>query len=161
MDEVTKLKYEAAKAECEKHSARINFALHALGKKMPLSEVSFKTLDDESVALLDQFLYRFTKMQDAIGTRLLPAAYRLLTQDDTVRPFIDVLNHLEKLRVLPSVDQWQNFRNARNAIAHEYPERESESVAAINYLYNNWNAFEAMYQHIIHKTDTALQGVKL
>lgn len=35
---------------------------------------------------------------------------------------LDVLNRLEKLRIIDYVETWDKLREIRNAIAHEYPE---------------------------------------
>ena len=38
-------------------------------------------------------------------------------------PFLDKLNRAEKLKILPSVEQWQILRELRNQTAHEYPDQ--------------------------------------
>lgn len=135
MGEVERLKLISAKHECEKHEARILKALEILKPSFPFTVNNINSFDDGRVAVLDQFLYRFAKLQDCIGLRLIPALYEALENDDRPLAFIDILNRLEKLGLLSSVNDWQFFRALRNNLAHEYPEREEDVVEAVNLLF--------------------------
>ena len=148
MDEVIKLKCASALEECKKHIQRINTALKFLEPLFPLTEEALNALSDEQTAVLDQFLYRFAKLQDCIGLRLIPAVYALLESDTSAHPFIDILNRLEKLGVLTSAADWQYFRSLRNNFAHEYPDRSEDIVNAINALYASWDRFMMLYMKI-------------
>ena len=148
MDEVLKLKCASALEECKKHVQRINTALKFLEPLFPLTQDRLNALSDEQTAVLDQFLYRFAKLQDCIGLRLIPAVYSLLENDTSAHPFIDILNRLEKLGVLTSAADWQYFRSLRNNFAHEYPERSEDIVNAINALYASWDRFMMLYMKL-------------
>ena len=148
MDEVLKLKCASALEECKKHVQRINTALKFLEPLFPLTQDRLNALSDEQTAVLDQFLYRFAKLQDCIGLRLIPAVYSLLENDTTVHLFIDILNRLEKLGVLTSAADWQYVRSLRNNFAHEYPERSEDIVNAINALYASWDRFMMLYMKL-------------
>ena len=148
MDEIVKLKCASALEECKKHAQRINTALKFLEPLFPLTEAVLNALSDEQTAVLDQFLYRFAKLQDCIGLRLIPAVYALLESDTSAHPFIDILNRLEKLGVLTSAADWQYFRSLRNNFAHEYPDRSEDIVNAINALYASWDRFMMLYMKI-------------
>lgn len=89
----------------------------------PLKEPSVAEFTEEQVRTLDQLLFRFGKLQDAIGTRLLPATLQLVQEWRDNEPFLDKLNRAEKLGILPSVEQWQLLRELRNQTAHEYPDQ--------------------------------------
>lgn len=148
MDEVIKLKCTSALEECKKHVQRINTALKFLEPLFPLTEEALNALSDEQTAVLDQFLYRFAKLQDCIGLRLIPTVYALLESDTSAHPFIDILNRLEKLGVLTSAEDWQYFRSLRNNFAHEYPERSEDIVHGLNALYASWDRFMMLYMKI-------------
>ena len=148
MDEVVKLKCTSALEECKKHIQRINTALKFLEPLFPLTQDRLNALSDEQTAVLDQFLYRFAKLQDCIGLRLIPAVYALLESDTSAHPFIDILNRLEKLGVLTSAADWQYFRSLRNNFAHEYPDRPEDIVHGLNALYASWDKFMMLYMKI-------------
>lgn len=82
------------------------------------------------VRLVDQLLFRFTKLQDALGERLIPATLSLLQEPFEAWPMRDRLNRLEKLGVL-DVDQWLAWRDIRNRLAHEYPDQPDIRFAAL------------------------------
>ena len=157
MGEVERLKLISAKDECEKHEARILKALEILKPSFPLTVNNINSFDDDRVAVLDQFLYRFAKLQDCIGLRLIPALYEALESDDRPLAFIDILNRLEKLGLLSSVNDWQFFRTLRNNLAHEYPEREEDVVEAVNLLFFSWERFYTLYQPLIKKADDLIK----
>ena len=157
MGEVERLKLISAKDECKKHEARILKALEILKPSFPLTVNNINSFDDGRVAVLDQFLYRFAKLQDCIGLRLIPALYEALESDDRPLAFIDILNRLEKLGLLSSVNDWQFFRTLRNNLAHEYPEREEDVVEAVNLLFFSWERFYTLYQPLIKKADDLIK----
>ena len=153
MDEIVKLKCASALEECKKHIHRIDTARKFLEPLFPLTEGRLNALSDEQTAVLDQFLYRFAKLQDCIGLRLIPTVYSLLENDTTAHPFIDILNRLEKFGVLTSAVDWQYFRLLRNNFAHEYPERPDDIINGVNALYTSWDKFTALYSKLAATTE--------
>ena len=72
--------------------------------------------------LLDQFVLRFTKLQDTMGTHVLRQfAAQVLAEPVEGLPFIEVLGLLERHGYL-TVQDWAMQRATRNALTHEYPE---------------------------------------
>jgi len=55
---------------CDKHFIRIAKALEGLKESLPLDEEIYLGLDSEAVMRLDQFIFRFSKLQDGIGTKI-------------------------------------------------------------------------------------------
>lgn len=72
--------------------------------------------------LSDQLLFRFTKLQDALGERLVSATLARLAEPAEDWPMRDRLNRLEKLGYL-NVDDWLRWRELRNRLSHEYPDQ--------------------------------------
>lgn len=138
-------KIETAIGECEAHIARIESAAAHLGPAFPLSPEKLAALPEEQVALLDQFIYRFTKLQDAVGARLFPALAVLVVGDDEPRPFLDTLNRLEKAGVLESVETWQTLRVLRNSLAHDYPDGFEQCAATLNLLFTDWRQLSSVF----------------
>jgi hypothetical protein len=134
---------ESSLRECASHRKWVNHAREKLAARFPLSPASLEHLGEHEVELLDQMIYRFTKLQDSMARRLLPSLYELLEGPSGPTPFLDILNRLEALRVVPSVRQWQLFRNLRNNLAHDYPESTGQTAATLNQLYEDFPLMEA------------------
>lgn len=64
---------------------------------MPLTKESYISLNKDSVQVLDQFLFRFSKLQDAIGRKLFKKIL-ILKEDDVLvvesMPFFRYFKHL-------------------------------------------------------------------
>ncbi|NCN44056.1 MAG: hypothetical protein CO158_02400 [Piscirickettsiaceae bacterium CG_4_9_14_3_um_filter_43_564] len=84
---------------------------------------------------MDQFLFRFAKLQDAIGQRFFKAILELLEEDVEGLPFIDLLNKLEKLNLIHSTAQWQSLREIRNAVSHEYDDSPELMAQVLNAVF--------------------------
>jgi uncharacterized protein with HEPN domain len=68
--------------------------------------------------MLDAFVARFSRLQDAIGDKLLPTILKLNLE--TVGSQLDNLFRAEKLGWIESADQWIELRGLRNSLIHEY-----------------------------------------
>jgi hypothetical protein len=110
---------------CLTHREGLNDALTDLDERN-LSESAIGKLSKADRRLLDQFAYRYTRLQDDMGQRLLPAVLRALGEDVASLPAIDRFNRLEQLGWLPSADEWVDLRRIRNEFTHEYPETTQE-----------------------------------
>ena len=111
-------KLEPALQECLLHQLRLHAAWQELLQSHGLDAAS---LSDEQVRVADQMVYRFGRLQDAIGSRLLPALLQIMQEWQDNEAWIDKLNRAEKLGLLPSVETWLLLRELRNQTAHEYP----------------------------------------
>ena len=136
---------ESAVGECASHLDKLQDSEQYLQRLHPFTSQTFERISKDEVLYLDQFLYRFTKLQDSMARRLLPSLYVLLEADTEPKPFLDVLNRLEQLNVISSVAAWQRFRNLRNNLAHDYPENLQQTADAVNELLEHWHDLEAMY----------------
>lgn len=105
--------------ELERHKARMLFAKKQIEEWGHIDEETFE--DNQKVAIIDSFIFRFSKFQDALGKKLFPLTLQLLGEDIENLPFIDWLNKLERLGLIPSAEFWFELRNLRNLITHTYP----------------------------------------
>jgi hypothetical protein len=115
--------------EADRHHATLQLALqdwHAA----PAANLMELETNPETMRILDQLLFRFTKLQDALGMRLVPATLDRLSEPFEQWPMIDRLNRLEKLGYV-DVEQWLRWREIRNRLAHEYPDHPETRFAAI------------------------------
>lgn len=122
---------------CALHVKRMEFSKSKVQAFIPLNRDNYYSMDDETIGFLDQYIFRFSKLQDTIGTRLFPQILESLAEPVTDKAFIDILNRLEKLGILDSAFSWVQLRKIRNDIAHEYPASLIERIEGINFLFNN------------------------
>ena len=120
--------------ECEKHIQRINSATKKMSNTMPLDADKYVNLSDDEVEHIDQFLFRFSKLQDAIGQKLFKVLLLLSEEDIDALTFIDILNKLEKIGIL-NANEWRELRRDRNDLAHNYDDEPEEMAYTINKLY--------------------------
>lgn len=130
--DTAKLRLLDAWQQCQRHEHHLLHALRALEPTLPLTATALNTLGDEVVQDWDQFVLRFTKLQDTIGARLFPALLDFLQEPYEDRPMLDKLHRLEKLGYLAQVDDWQTLRAIRNRFAHDYPEDDALKAAYLN-----------------------------
>ena len=134
--------------ECDKHLMRINSSADDLINIMPLTKEKYINLTDEEIKSIDQFLFRFSKLQDAMGQKLFRVILIFLNEDIEAKPFIDILNLMEKLHLLDSANDWKELRDDRNELAHNYEYELDEMSKSINKLYIKRVLLESIYVNI-------------
>jgi len=128
--------------ECQKHDARMNYAHHRITAKFPLDAKKYSKLTDDEISLLDQFVFRFMKLQDAIGGKLFKATLNYLGEDSDGLSAIDIFNRMEKLGIIDNYEEWKFLRNLRNEFTHEYENNISKLVETLNILFAKKEALE-------------------
>ena len=121
-------------AICDRHVMRINEALGGLSGLLPLQPEAYAGLGVEQVRCIDQFIFRFSKLQDAMGAKLFRHILEFWDEDIVALPMRDILNRLERYQILPSASEWVYVRELRNEIAHDYPMDERDTVTVLNEL---------------------------
>ena len=91
-----------------------------------LKPADLEPLSKADRRLLDQFAYRYTRLQDDLGAKLMPAVLRALQEDIPSLSMLDRLNRLEQLGWLPSAEEWGDLRRVRNEFTHDYPDTVAE-----------------------------------
>jgi len=89
-------------------------------------------LDEEAelAERVDAFAARFSRLQDTLGDKLLPA---LLTAVGEDRPtLVDRLDVAEKQGWIESSEEWMAIRQLRNQMVHEYIEDAEVLAQALN-----------------------------
>jgi hypothetical protein len=135
-------------AQCETHARRMLWAKRALQTVFPLNSGRLRGLDDEKVAIIDQFVGRFAKLQDAMGAKLMPMVLELTKEQGELEAYLDKLDRLEKIGALPSVDEWLELREMRNAFAHDYPEDSELQAAILNRAFSASDRLVEVLQHV-------------
>ena len=122
-------KLKTAVWEADRHLSVLESAL-ADWQNFKVVDLAGLEKDSNKLRILDQLLFRFSKLQDAIGQRLVPATLSALFEIYEDWGMIDRLNRLEKLGYL-DVNNWFRWREIRNRLSDEYPDNEAERFAAI------------------------------
>lgn len=65
---------------CDKHILRINEALEGLGVNIPMSADCHSNLTTEQVRCIDQFIFRFSKLQDSMGAKYSDTYWNIWTK---------------------------------------------------------------------------------
>lgn len=129
---VAVLRLRDAWRQGERHVHHMQHAMRALQPLFPFDEARFAGLTDEQIQDVDQFILRFSKLQDVIGARLFPAILDFLEEPFEARPMLDRLNRLEKLGFLESVERWQYLREVPNRFTHDYPDDPERNAVNLN-----------------------------
>lgn len=123
--------------EAKIHIERLNEVFERNKEIYPLDVEKFKQLTmEQKKNMLDTLAFRFSKLQDLIGTKIFREfldEVGFITED---KSFLEILKEIEKEGII-DIDTWSEFRKVRNLIAHDYPEEWEEKMEAINYLVDN------------------------
>jgi len=132
--------------EVETHLEMVKYEKDKIEEK----EISSELLEERDfLILLDAFIFRFIKLQSSIGEKLFPLLYEFLTgKDYTEAAFIDILNTLEKYRVIPSAEYWKKLRKLRNEFVHIYPWETELKLEAVKRALEEVPKIEAIVKKI-------------
>lgn len=103
------------------HANRVQMAMDKLSNVIPFDAEIVKNFSENDLLLTDLLVYRFGKLQDILGTKLIPAFLIRTGENVESLTMIDKINLLEKLGIIESADLWTDMRRARNHASHEYP----------------------------------------
>ena len=138
-----------ARWQADRHAAVLADALASWAAMPTVPDLASVDSDRALRAQADQILFRFTKLQDTMGERLVAATLDALAEPFEAWPMRDRLDRLEKLGYL-DVNDWLACRELCNRLAHEYPDapelRYAQLMAALKgaagllVAYRHWAA---------------------
>ena len=134
--------------ECEKHIQRIDEAYEDMKNIVPLSTQRYKELNKDEVQDIDQFLFRFAKLQDTMGDKIFKLILEKYEGEVKPMPFLDLLNKLEKYGCINSAKEWVYLRKLRNEVSHQYDDEAEEMSQAINALILQKEIIKEIYQKL-------------
>jgi len=149
--DIAKITLEKHFHECDKHVLRIQEAYSDLQSIIPMHAEKYAALTKQEVQALDQYLFRFSKLQDTMGDKLFKLIVAQYQQSTEQLAFIDMLNKLEKLEYINSAKEWMYLRKIRNEIAHQYDDESEEMSQAINNILFQKSIIISIYQKIKDK----------
>lgn len=160
-EEINSVKFLKVFKECEKHIKRLDYAFNKLLKnfKTPLSAENIIKIveDDEMVESLDQITYRFSKLQDSMGSLF---RYFLINKGENIgnMTMIDMVNYLEKIGIGIDSEEWFKLREIRNIIAHEYEDESDKIAEVINKINEKRDYFKELLNAINRKFQNNMAG---
>jgi hypothetical protein len=115
--------------------------------ELKAKDISLDFFEDyTNTRLVNSFLFNFSKLQYRIGAKLFrKVPYELKEIDNINMPMIDVLHTLEKLDILDDANKWDELREIRNSIAHEYPFDINERVENIKLAMLGFEILKGIY----------------
>lgn len=142
--------------ECNQHKNRLLSAKRHLKEYMPIDKDTYMDFGDTEMGFVDQMIFRFSKLQDAMGEKLFPSLLELMGEEIKSKPFIDRLNRIEELGILYK-NEWMDLRKDRNDIAHEYSFNQDEVIDGINLIFDRSDKllsfYDSFYQYCQEKFD--------
>ena len=150
---VARQRLQDAVQECGRHLHHMRSAMTDLEPLRPFQAGTLSQLDDAQIRNIDQFVYRFTKLQDAMGLRLLPATLRVLGEPFESWSMIDRLNRLEQLGFIESAGAWQSYRETRSRLTHEYPDAPEIQAAVLNQAWQVADELRDGYRRILGRVE--------
>jgi len=104
----------------------------------------FEILNIEGKAVLEAYLKRFSSLQDYLGAKVFKGLLDISGISYT--KMSEVLTLIEKEEIV-SLDKWIEFRNIRNDLEHDYPDKLQEALNDLKYCVDSFDELEA----IVHK----------
>lgn len=145
-------------ADCQAHADALGDALADLTlRQLTSQDLEHPAKTDRR--LLDQFAYRYTRLQDDMGARLMPAALRALGEDIAPLSMLDRLNRLEQLGWLPSADEWGDLRRVRNEFTHDYPEALAEQYSRLHHALASAQRVLEIFNHLSDRIRSKFPGL--
>lgn len=143
---------------CRAHEEALRDALDDLEQRK-LSAADLVALGKEDRRLLDQFAYRYTRLQDDMGAKLIPAVLHALGEEISTMPMLDRLNRMEQLGWLPDAEKWADLRRIRNEFTHDYPETMEERFERLQLAITSAQSVTEILNSMSHKIRARFQGI--
>lgn len=159
IDAVAEARFRKAQSECRVHARRLSRAQQNLCAFFPLNSHRYRALTEAEIEHVDQFIYRFMKLQDSMGSRLFPTLLGCLGEPVAEMPVIHRLMRLEKLGALQSRWEWQRLREVPYDLAHEYTSDPAESSVQLNALYAAGVQLLEIHDHVVSSAESFLEGI--
>lgn len=145
-------------SECGLHSSVLEEGLNDAKMWMPLLPAT--PVEKQMLRILDQIAYRFAKLQDSLGEKVMPLILELAQETIPANAtFVEKLNCLERIGAIPSAEEWKKFRIVRNALAHDYPDEPELRTSAINRFLEGAANLIALYQFVRAYIEAHFPGV--
>lgn len=117
------------------HAYRIKLALNELQTIVPFDQHKVIAFTTQQLLLIELLVSRFAKLQDFLGKKLINEFFALKEEMVDDLTMLDKINKLERLGIIESAELWKEMRDARNHIAHEYPDHPELTALYLNKIF--------------------------
>jgi hypothetical protein len=152
------LALQQAYVVCAGHVLALRDAVADLDR-LQMSVDDLEAPGKEDRRLLDQFAYRYTRLQDDMGARLIPAVLRALGEDIAAMPMLDRLDRMEQLGWLPDAEEWSELRRIRNEFAHDYPQSKAERFQRLQLALRSAKKLMAIFESMGQKISARFASI--
>lgn len=104
--------------------------------------------DFDKIKTVDSFIYRFIKLQDMMGEKLFRYFLDEIGEYRDDMSLIDILDKLEKFKIIESAKEWMYYRKLRNKLTHEYPNNEDDIIEGIEIAITAFEKIEKILSRI-------------
>lgn len=114
------------------HTKRLQFALDGLSQYVPFTDELISNMSDIQFMYFEVLTNRFSKLQDYLGNKIFDLVLERYKEDIQGMSMIDKLNRLEKIGIIDSAEFWDQLRDLRNHLTHEYPDHPELTAKYLN-----------------------------
>ncbi len=118
------------------HEKRLLYALKSLAHLIPFTAEKVQDLSEHDFLVVELMTNRFSKLQDFVGAKIINLFLDISQEPYEALTMIDKLNKLEKFHIIDDKDVWQEMRELRNHLAHEYPDQPELVAQFLNQTYS-------------------------
>jgi len=129
------------------HQHRLKCALQEMQEWDSMEQNLFEDFD--RIKTVDTFIYRFIKLQDMMGEKLFKIFLDEIGEYRDDMSLLDVLDKLEKFKIIDDAHRWMSYRKLRNQLTHEYPDNEEEVLEGIGIAMESYEHIERIIENII------------
>jgi len=104
--------------------------------------------DFDKIKTVDSFIYRFIKLQDMMGEKLFRYFLDEIGEYRDDMSLIDILDKLEKFKIIESAKEWMYYIKLRNKLTHEYPNNEDDIIEGIEIAITAFEKIEKILSRI-------------
>ncbi len=119
-------------SEAKRTAKNLRLSKRRLSSHTPFIKLNIN--DEDILDRLDAFRARFTDLQDILGRKVFGTI--LLLELEEKGSMIDILNQMEKRRIIADVAEWIEVRELRNKFTHDYPEDKANRLQALQQGYD-------------------------
>ena len=107
---------------------------------------AYEELEIEQRAVLEAYLKRFASLQDYLGAKVFKTL--LDSAGISYTKMSEVLTLVENEGII-DLDKWIEFRNIRNDLEHDYPDKLDEALQDAQFCYEHFETMREIVQKVV------------